>query len=317
MKIILIILLSTITLLFFSCTQDMPNVPKQEEPNGLSVLFYSNPFDNYGQMHNLMLEVCDSLMSIDVELGVWDNVIYPDQEFHELVNSYIATAGNITNIFPNITETDINDILNNSGVSNYSYDFWIAQDIESEWISIHNNVLSQYSALDSSYTAKILDIFRIAINEYKGDSTFIMDELNNLQSEMLSIQWNSQDSLAFICLSIAKHSLDYWSNNFYKLVDDTTSTIMKYRNHKTYSEDKNDKTLGKKKKKLVKPDNKQTAAIGVAATALGDVIGAALGSVAGPAGTVAGAVGGSVEGAGIAGTVIQVVDWVCTLFDWW
>jgi|GEM_PF-3659751 len=255
-------------------------------------ILLENPYDWVGVQHNQLLSTFDSLLYFGRNNGEWNNITFPSIEFDNLVISYSNDSYHLTNIDTNMTFNYLNSLYISSGICVFTNNYWHNWDISNDWENLFDNVLRQYSTQDSLYSSKVLDLLKESVL-LSWESDTLLQRLYALEDEMLMLQWEQNDELAFKVLSVAKYSAEFWSSyDWFKW--DVFS--MNAKNEK------------KPKILLSAAERKR---LYVASTVIADAVGCAAGTAAAPGpGSVAGAIVGSGKAIAVASSIESVGNWL-------
>ena len=194
-----IIGLVIVTLIIFtSCKNDDNILSDTGNINNSSQLLSLNPYDFVGIKHNNILDYtlhhCDST----IFSGIWvdDNLI---DSITYYIDEYLVS---------------INDTTGMSEYKNH-IDDWGKFDNPDSLVNQYRNLLISSTAItsrDSLYSTKILDL-AVDIMNNRYTSTQMYNKVDSLESEILSILWNSNEKQSLVSISLYKHSLDYHITN--------------------------------------------------------------------------------------------------------
>ncbi|MER3328116.1 MAG: hypothetical protein WC121_04885 [Candidatus Kapaibacterium sp.] len=185
-------------LLLFSCKESDNVVDGQRFDSNLGQLLGSNPYDSVGIKHNETLDYVLNHCDSTVFSGVWvdDNLI---DSITYYIDEYLVS---------------INDTTGMSLYKNY-IDDWVKFENPDSLVNQYRNLLISSTAItsrDSLYSTKILDL-AVDIMNNTYTSTEMYNKVDSLESEILSVSWNTNEKQSLVSISLYKHSLDYHITN--------------------------------------------------------------------------------------------------------
>lgn len=195
-KIIILAVLSLFILA--SCKKDDNILSDSGKSVNSSPLLSSNPYDSVGIKHNEILDYalhhCDS----SIFSGLWvDDKLIDSISYY--IDEYLVST---------------NDTTGMSEYKNYKDD-WVKFENPDSLVNRYRNLLISSTFItsrDSLYSTKVLDL-AVDIMNNSYTSTEMYNKVDSLESEILSVSWNTNEKQSLVSISLYKNSLYYHITN--------------------------------------------------------------------------------------------------------
>ena len=197
MKQIIASFLLLVSFAFLSCTQEPISSTKQENSNDskTNTMYSQNPYEYVGINHNQMTE---AIYNILASQNIDSNIVNSSQ-FISIITQATIQAGNNTNLFPNL---DYSSVYNTLMVFNLNWNNLTYLDSLAQF-----NINNYMSAKDGYYVNRIFNYLQNAyINGY--ELTTIQDTILNIESDILSQDWDSNEYHALKLIAQTKYSFN-------------------------------------------------------------------------------------------------------------
>ena len=196
-------LLIVMLVLIISCTEDDNQIVTKYNQKGDKVLSVANRLEWVGVAHNDVLEYVLNNFSNELpsQWPDYDFIDYISNMADDYISGYfpdslISSCGDLSDTTTMNLLIGINNV--NTTISNYRYQIY------------NSNILTQR---DITYSIKVLDMAEDLIDSSNVLSyNDIMNRINDVEDEILSINWNNTENLALFSIALFKNSILFHAN---------------------------------------------------------------------------------------------------------
>lgn len=205
MKINNLFILTIISFIIISCNEDNNQIATKYNQKGDKIQSVANRLEWVGVAHNDALEYVLNNFSYGLpsQWPDYDLIDYISNSADDFISGYfpdslISSCGDLTDT------TTINLLIgiNNINKTIYNYRYQIS----------NSNILTQRDVI---YSIKVLDLVEDLIDSSNVLSyNDIMNRINDVEDEILSINWNNEENLALFSIALFKNSIIFHSANY-------------------------------------------------------------------------------------------------------
>ena len=196
-------LLIAMFILIISCTEDNNQIATKYNQKGDKVQSVANRLEWVGVAHNDLLEYVLNNFSYELpsQWPDYDFIDYISDMADDYISGYfpdslISSCGDLSDTTTMNLLIGINNV--NTTISNYRYQIY------------NSNILTQR---DITYSIKVLDLAENLIDSSNVLSyNDIMNRINDVEDEILSINWNNTENLALFSIALFKNSIIFHAN---------------------------------------------------------------------------------------------------------